>query len=325
MKILGKKILVTGGAGFIGSHLVEELVKLGADVTVIDNLSRGNKKNLTSVKDRISFFNADLRIEKKVLPLFQNQEIIFNLAALNTGVDFDEGRTQVMFEENMLLQMIPLRVAGKTKSVKKFIQVSSASVYSRDAMENHVPTPETADTTDPEPSKLGYAIAKKMGEHLARWYAENSSLWTVSARFINVYGDRDNSDSLGHFIPVMIRKVIHAKKEVLVFGSGKQKRSFIFVSDVISALLVLLEKGQKGETYNIDAQEERSVKEVVQSIIKILGKNKVKMIFDKTKPEGSQRRMLENKKLQNLGWKPKISFEDGLKRTISSMTTKTSR
>jgi nucleoside-diphosphate-sugar epimerase len=186
MNLKKKKIVVTGGAGFIGSHLVKKLVELGAKVTVVDNFSRGTRKNLKEVKNKIIIKNVDLRQENKVKKIFQGQEIIFNLAALNTGVDYDQGRTQIMFEENMLLQMIPLRVAAKIKSIKKFVQVSSASVYSRQAMEHQVPTPETADTTDPEPSKLGYALAKKMGENLARWYSENSGLWTISTRFINV-------------------------------------------------------------------------------------------------------------------------------------------
>lgn len=314
-----KSVLVTGGAGFIGSHLVKKLVALGAKVTVIDNLSRGESKRLKTVRDKISFHKIDLRNEKKAQPFFNNQEIVFNLAALNTGVDFDLGKTEVMFEENLLLQMMPLRMAKKSSSVKRFLQISSASVYSREAMEEQVPTPETADTTEPEPSKIGYALAKKMGEKLAGWYYHNTGMETVCVRFINVFGEDDNFDQMGHFIPVMVRKFIEAKESVTVFGSGKQSRSFIYVSDAVNALLILAEKGVAGEVYNVDSNSEKSVAEVVKEIEGFFKEKKLKLNFDLTKPEGSQRRMLDSSKLKRLGWEAKTSFSEGLKKTIESI------
>lgn len=223
-----KKVLVTGGAGFIGSHLVKKLVELGAKVVVLDNLSRGTKANLKGVIKQITFHKVDLTDLSLAQKYFKNQDIIFNLAALNTGVDYDLGRTEVMFEDNMLLQMLPMKMASLNSKNCKFVQVSSASVYSRNAMDNQVPTPETASTDNPEDSKLGYALAKKMGENLAIWYNQNTGLSTYRVRFINVYGENDNFDQMGHFIPVMIRKFIAAKKEVTVFGSGKQKKDFYF-------------------------------------------------------------------------------------------------
>jgi len=321
-KSAGRKILITGGAGFIGSHLVSRLVERGDTVTVVDDLSRGSLLTLDATTKKIRFEQRDLRCEDGLAEIFHGHEVVFNLAALNTGVDYDLGRTQTMFEDNMLLQLIPLRVAGRTKSIKKFIQISSASVYSRAAMENQVPTPEDADTSNPEPSKLGYALAKKMGENLAGWYAENSQLKTVVARFINVYGENDNFDDKGHFIPVMIRKFLEAKKEVQVFGSGKQKRSFLYVADAVEALLALEKKGKNGEPYNIDAGEEHSVKEVVEHISQLLGMPRLKIIYDTTKPEGSQRRLLDSSKLEKLGWSPQVSFEIGLKKTVEDIKKK---
>jgi len=309
------KILVTGGGGFIGSHLVKKLVKLGKEVGVVDDFSRGSRNNLKSVIKKIKVYKKDLRNESGLLKIFEDYELVFNLAALNTGVDYDEGRTQLMFEDNMLLQMIPLRVSGKTKSVKKFIQISSASVYSRDAMENQIPTKETANTANPEPSKLGYGLAKKMGENLAYWYAKNSNLHTCSARFINVYGENDHFDNLGHFIPMMIRKVIEAKEKVDVFGSGKQKRSFIYVEDAVSALINLAEKGKSGESYNIDSEDEKTIKSVVKNICSFLERD-ISLNFDMNKPEGSKRRLLDSSKIRSLGWRPVTSFQDGLKRTV---------
>ncbi|MFZ5376238.1 MAG: NAD-dependent epimerase/dehydratase family protein [Patescibacteria group bacterium] len=307
--------LVTGGAGFIGSHLVKRLVRMKKNVGVIDNFSRGSMRNLAPVADKITIYNKDLTREDGLKQIFSHYNIVFNLAALNTGVDFDMGRTEVMFEQNMLLQMIPLRVAARVGNITDFIQVSSASVYSREAMEKEVPTPETADTYNPEPSKLGYALAKLMGENLAHWYATNTGLRTVIARFINVYGQNDHFDDLGHFIPMMTRKIIEADKQVVVFGSGKQKRSYIFVDDVVDALIFLLEKGQNGQVYNVDAEQEKSVAQVVKMICQILRKNP-QLIFDLSKPEGSQRRLLDCSKINDLGWRAKTDFSDGLVRTV---------
>lgn len=314
-----KKVLVTGGVGFIGSHLSRKLVRLGAKVTIIDDLSRGVLSHIDDIKDEVTFVSADLRNENQIQKYFLNQEIVFNLAALNTGVDFDLGRTEVMFEENMLLQMIPLRVASKVPSIHTFVQISSASVYSREAMEKKVPTPEDADTCDPEPSKLGYALAKKMGEQLAKWYSENTHLDCIRVRFINVYGEDDNYDNKGHFIPVMIRKFIEADTTVSIFGSGKQKRSFMYVEDAVNALLLLGIKGRKGEVYNVDSNQEKSVREVVEMIELYFKEKKLELFFDRSKPEGSQRRILDSTKLKKLGWIPKMSFEEGLSRTVKSI------
>lgn len=316
----GKKITVTGGAGFIGSHLVRKLVEVGAKVTVLDNFSRGLKSNLKDVLKDIKVYKVDLCDEKKAQKYFNGQEIVFNLAALNTGVDYDLGRTEVMFEDNMLLQMFPLRMAKKSGTVKKFIQISSASVYSRDAMDNQIPTIETADTTNPESSKLGYALAKKMGEHLASWYNENTFLKTYSVRFINVYGEDDNYDDKGHFIPVMVKKFIESKKKVNIFGSGKQKRSFMHVQDAVDALLVIAQKGKAGEVYNVDSNNEKSIKEVVTIINGFFKSKKLALYFDTSKPEGSKRRVLDSSKLRRLGWEPKVEFMDGLERTIVNIT-----
>ncbi|MFV1917596.1 MAG: NAD-dependent epimerase/dehydratase family protein [Patescibacteria group bacterium] len=313
------KVIVTGGAGFIGSHLVKRLVMLGSLVTVVDNLSRGSLKNIKEVKDKVRFIKKDLREERGLEKIFEGHHLVFNLAALNTGIDYEQGRIQEMFENNMLLQMMPLRVASRVTGISKFIQVSSAVVYSRYAMERKVPTPEDADTCNPEPSKLGYALAKKMGENLAKWYSAKSRLKTVIVRLVNTYGETDNFDEKGHFIPVIIRKFLTAEKEVVVFGSGNQKRSFLYVSDAVDALMLLARSGENGAVYNVDAGEEHSIKEVVDLIQKKLGNRDLRIKFDRSKPEGSKRRLLDSTKIRRLGWSPSTSLEVGLDRIIEDI------
>jgi len=316
-------ILITGGAGFIGSHLAEKLVTQGHAVTIADNLSRGSLANILAIKNRIRFLNVDLRTEQGAKTATKNQDIVFNLAALNTGIDFDPGRTEKMFEENMLLQMMPLRSAAKN-GVKTFIQISTASIYSLTAMTTRLPTIENDDKEDPEVSKLGYALAKKMGERLAIWYAINSSMKTVIARFINVYGTRDHFDTLGHFIPMIIRKFHESRVTVEVFGSGNQKRSFLHVADAVSALLLLSQKGGNGEIYNIDPQDEHSIKEVVSTVRRAMNKNHITIQYNTKKPEGSRRRMLDNTKINNLGWNPSHRLIESLPEIVDDIVARIS-
>jgi nucleoside-diphosphate-sugar epimerase len=315
----GTEILVTGGSGFIGSYLVEKLTSRGALVTVADNFSRNNTKRLDKTKNRIRVLNLDLRVFSNALKATRNQQIVFNLAAINTGIDFDFGKTQYMFEENMLLQMMPIRAAA-VNGVKKFIQVSSSSIYSYKASVLRIPTRETDDNETPEQSKLGYSLAKKMGENLAKWYSQNSNMKTVISRFTNVYGLKDNYDNKGHFISAITKKFMKSKNEIEVFGSGNQKRSFLHVSDAVDALIFIASKGENGEPYNVDPHDEHTIKEIVYKIREILG-SEAKVIFNKKMPEGPKRRLLDNKKIIELGWKPKHRLLDELPDIIREIYT----
>ncbi len=318
-------VLITGGAGFIGSCLAERLVELGVSTTVIDDLSRGSKSNLKKIRKAIRFIKCDITSSRSLAKIFEGHTIVFNLAALNTGVAYDVGRTEKMFEDNMLLQMLPLRAAASTKSVHSFIQVSSASIYSRNVMESEEAILESQDSGTPEESKLGYAWAKRMGENLAIWYSQNSRLRTVRARFINVYGENDHFDDLGHFISVMIRKFLTAKAQVEVFGSGNQQRSFLHVNDAVEALLLLAQKGKNGDVYNVDSGDEYSVSEVVSLIREFTKKQHIHVCFDHDQPEGSQRRLLNSSKIRKLGWESKVGFDDGLKSTINDIARRISK
>lgn len=304
-------ILITGGAGFIGSHLAEKLIASGARVTIADNLQRNSYANIQRIRKKVRLLRVDLTTLEGALRATKGQDVVFNLAAINTGIDFDIGRTQYMFEENMLLQMQPLRAAAINR-VQQFVQVSSASIYSREAMEKRAPTKETDDGGQPEPSKLGYALAKRMGENLVNWYAQSGSMRIVISRFINVYGTHDHFDSLGHFIPTIIKKFCDAKTSVKIFGSGNQKRSFLHVDDAVEALLLLTQKGRSGEAYNVDPQDEHSVREIVETVRRLMNKNAIRVIYDAAQPEGSQRRMLSNTKIRSLGWKPNHVLSDEL-------------
>jgi UDP-glucose 4-epimerase len=312
-------VLITGGAGFIGSHLAELLLQQGHTVTIADNLSRGKLANIAHIKKHIQFLSTDLRIEHEAHKATKRKDIVFNLAALNTGIDYDAGRTQHMFEQNMLLQMMPLKAAA-ANGVNSFVQVSSAVVYPRKALLQNTPVKETRVSGDPELSKQGYAFAKRMGEHLAKWYSETEQIKTIIARFTNVYGPRDHADELGHFLPVIIRKFLFAKDHVIVFGSGKQRRSFLHVQDAAHALAFLSEKGKSGEAYNIDPHDEHTIASLVYQVQAIMKKKHIRIIFDTTKPEGPQRRLLSNEKISRVGWRPTQTLLHTLPTVVKEIT-----
>lgn len=309
-----KRFLVTGGAGFIGNHLCKKLLLKG-EVTVVDDFSRGVRRKANGL--RLEELDITREVDRLKI-IMEDHDVVFNLAALNTGVDFDVGRTNKMFEQNFLLQTIPLKIAAELKNVKKFFQISSASVYRREDMEKGFLGEESL-TNDPEPSKEGYAWAKIMGEKQTQWFVKDKQLKAVIVRPINVYGPGDHFDDKGHFIPVIVRKFLEAEKRIEVYGSGKQKRSFVYIDDLVEALMLLLQKGGVGEVYNIDSGREFEISGVVKKIQNITKKNEIEVVYNKLKPEGSKRRILKTDKIRRLGWKPRVKFSDGLEKVVSDV------
>jgi len=147
---------------------------------------------------------------------------------------------------------------------------------------------------------------------------------TVIARFVNVYGTHDHIDNLGHFIPMIIRKYYKARSTLEAFGSGNQKRSFLHVDDAVSALILLSQKGKSGEAYNIDPQDEHSVKEIISAVKNSMHKNHIAVHYDTNKPEGSKRRMLDNTKIKKLGWSPKHTLVESLPEVIDDIVSRIS-
>lgn len=312
----GKKILVTGGAGFIGSYIVPLLVDMKAKVVVADNLSRGRLKNLGIYRNSITFFKKDLTVLKNLISVGKGAQIVINLAAKNTGIEYDPGHEHEMLTENLLLQIQPLRAAAILE-IPYFLQVSSAVIYPR---KEGIIYEEDA-IGEPEPSKAGYAYAKKMGEQAAIWYAQNTKMKVAIARPNNAYGPRDESSiTTLHVIPALTKKILRGDNPVRMFGSGKQKRSFIHAKDFALALLYVLAFGASDnpQPINIASSDEYDIDTVYKMICQILGKDRP-VVHDLSKPEGPKRRLPDNSRLRALGWKQRVSFEEGLRETVLSI------
>ena len=307
-----KNVLVTGGNGFIGSFVVERLLKYGANVSIA---SRTQKKFLTHVENDIKFVKCDLLNKSDALNACKDQDFVFHLASRVAGIGYNIEHSGTMMTENSIMSLNMLDAARKS-SVERYQYISSTCVYPREAS---IPTPEGEGMLgDPEPSNLGYGWAKRVGELQAKMYAKEFGMKVSIIRPMNAYGPRDDFDpETSHVIPALIRKIINAKTEVSIWGSGNQTRSFVYVDDVARGMLIALEKLTAPDPINIGTDEEIKIKDLVSMIVNITGMNDLQIKYDKTKPEGQLRKTADTKKAEELiQYKPKYSLEEGLKHTI---------
>jgi nucleoside-diphosphate-sugar epimerase len=311
---IDKSVLVTGGAGFIGSYLVEQLVEAGARVRVADNLATGKLENLQKVKSEVEFLKLDLRDPQQAEKACRGQEVVFNLAAKITGINYSQQHQSEMFETNMLLQQNVLRAAYQ-QGVSKFCQVSSACVYPADAA---VPTPESeGHRGSPEAANAGYGWAKRMGETLTAYYAIETDMEVVVARPFNAYGPRDHLDlKTSHVIPALIRKVLDGNDPVEVWGSGNQTRVFVHAYDFAMGIRLVAEKYNQPDPINIGHDVEISIRELIEKIQEITGVHR-RIFYNTEMPEGYARRAADTTKLKQItGFVPSISLEAGLMEMI---------
>jgi len=311
-----KKVLVTGGAGFIGSHLVEMLVKQGSKVTV-PTLSQKLKNNfLAAVKDKINLTGADLMKFEEALRVTENQEIVMNLAARVGGIEYNIKNPASIFRDNVQI-FLNIIEAARINSVERFLVTSSACVYPRFCT---IPTPESEGFKDmPEPTNDGYGFAKRVEEFLGQKYCQQYGMKIAIARPYNAYGPRDNFDpNSSHVIPALIKKVFDTPDggTIEVWGDGKQSRAFLYVEDFARGLMEITEKYAVADVLNIGTNEETTVKDLIELIIK-LSKKDLKIHFDPTKPIGQPRRNCDNTKAkEKIGFEATTPLETGLANTI---------
>jgi UDP-glucose 4-epimerase len=278
-----KHILVTGGAGFIGSHLVERLLKDGKSVVVIDDLSTGSLENLAAVKSnpRLKIVQSKISDCAKLPQLAAKAEFIFHLAA-TVGVELVVKSALHVLESSFNETQILLRAAAKNST--PLLLASTSEVYGKSAK------PEFGEDDDlligpPGQSRWSYACSKLTDEFLALAYAREKNLPVIIARLFNTVGPRQT----GRYGMVLPRFIAAAKKNdpLKVFGDGKQSRCFCLVSDVVEALVRLQNCGKaRGEIFNIGGTEEVSILKLAKLVVKTLGsKSKIELIpYDKAYP-----------------------------------------
>ncbi len=310
----GRRTLVTGGSGFIGSHLVERLLEQGAKVRVVGR-SRKNLEKMVGLKSSdVEFLEGDLRDLDFTTNICEGMEAVFNLAARVAGAGWNSSHPGSMFTQNIELSLHLLDSAVR-HGVERFLCVSSACVYSRDCT---VPTKESEGFWDnPDLSNFGYGWAKRVLEVQAKSYSKEYPIKIGIVRPYNGYGPRDNFEwETSHVIPALIRKVIEGQDPINVWGDGSQTRSFLYVEDFVKGLMLGLEIYPEPDPVNIGTDEEVTIKELILLIAKLAGRSN-RLEFDTSKPTGQPRRNGDFSKARALlNFEPSFTLEKGLRQTI---------
>ena len=316
-----KKILVTGGAGFIGSALVKNLVQLGADVSVIDNLWRGSLDNfrLDSGKFAIDisskFHQADLTDYSKCLELIRDADFVYHLADVVAGINFVFDNEAFIFRQNLLINTNVISACA-VNNIKNYIYVGTACSYPKHLQMQEGIVRLLEDKTYPAEPESSYGWSKLMGEYEAELIAKKTTVNVGLSRFHNVYGPGSVFEpERSQVLPSLVRKAINfPNEEFVVWGSGNQYRDFVFIDDVVEALILVAEKGMGKGLIQIGSENPTSIRLAAELTVKISGKN-IPIVFDINGPQGDRGRIADCQRAKTiLGWQSKTSFEDGLKR-----------
>jgi len=307
----GKKVAVIGGAGMIGSQLVELLIEEGAEVTVVDDLSRGTTENIEGLHCKFVYADA---ASIRNLNRLRGVDAVFNLAAKVTGMHYNRNHHAEMFEKNMKLQIAPLEAAVMF-GIPLFLQASTVCVYPADMC--YPVFEEEGHVGEPEPTNAGYGWAKRMGERYAQWVAQEHDIKIGITRFSNVFGIRDNFDEeTSHVIPALIKRTIE-DDVVKVYGTGEQIREFLYSRDAARGMMEVLEHYPEADPVNIGNPKNRvTIRELAQLIQEVLGVNKP-LLFDTSIPDGYPRRGSNIERLiAHTWWQPETDLMEGLRRTV---------
>lgn len=313
-----RKVLVTGAAGFIGSHVAEMLVNEGACVTatVLPTLEPDGPDNLRGLRGKVTIVAADLSDMDACVSACRGQDVMFSIAHADGSASFKRDRPAYIFRQNMFITLNMLE-AARQAGVERFLVMSSAEIYSPD-----VPLPiREVDGFSGWPSKQSdaYAWSKRMSEFAAEVYSREHSLKVAIARPSNVYGPRDSFDpARGRVIPMFIRKALHGDGPIDIWGTGEQKRSFLYAGDLARGLLDLVEHHPVCDPVNFSGERQISIADLANLIVRLSGRD-VAVTCDPTKPAGPANRVLSGVKAQQLlDFAETVSLEEGLKRTIDA-------
>jgi len=315
----GKRVLVTGGASFIGSHLVDRLCQLGAEVTVLDNLSSGRLENLSQSPDA-KFLKLDLQYspDEELRRAFRGKDQVFHLAAVHGGRGYiDTHPADVVANFSIDHHVFEL---ARREDVSHVAFASSACVYpprlQGDVGSDYRLTESDADLSDlrqPLSADLEYGWAKLMGEMQLRAFVRQYGTKGVSLRFVTAYGERENET---HAIIALIYKAFQKMDPFEIWGDGEQSRDFTYVSDIVEGSLLAARKVSDGSAINLGTGVRYSLNTVAQAIFDTLGFHP-RVRYDGEKPTGVANRALDiTRAAKLLGWHPQVGLQEGLRRTV---------
>lgn len=298
-----KKAIVTGGAGFIGSHLTERLLAEGCAVTVLDNFSNGRKENLAHLKGNknLTVHESDVSCFEKISPFFKDVEWVFHLAALADIVPSIE--KPLDYYRSNVTGTVSVLEASRLSGVRHFIYTASSSCY---GIAKTYPTPETETIQ----SEYPYALTKYLGEQCALHWGHVYKLPVVSLRLFNVYGPRARtSGTYGAVFGVFLAQKLHGKPLTIV-GDGTQTRDFTYVADVVSAFVAAAKSNLKNEIFNVASSRPTSVNRIAE----LLGGEKVFIPKRPGEPDITHADI--SRIAQKLNWSPKVPIEEGVRNLL---------
>ncbi len=310
---MAKKVVVTGGAGFIGSHLAEELQNRGYYVIVLDDLSTGKRENVDHLlkKNSVEFVEGNVTDLALLQTLFQGTEYVFHQAAL-ARVPFSIENPLSANEVN-ITGTLDVLLAARDNKVKKVVFASSSSIYGdTDVLPQH-------EAMLPNPLSP-YALTKLAGEYYCSIFKSIFELNTICLRYFNVYGPRQDPHSqYAMVIPAFINRVSSSTSPV-IFGDGEQSRDFTFIQDVVSANIRAAESNVNG-VFNIGSGKNITINQLAELVTKFLQKD-LRPIYDKPRLGDVKHTLADVSKAKVFGYEPACSLEDGLRKIINDLCRK---
>jgi len=303
INLKNKKIIVTGGAGFLGKYVVEKLKEIGCFDVFVPIIEEYDLRDLGAIKKMYIVSNAD---------------IVMHLAAIVGGIGANRGNPGSFFYDNLIMG-IQLMEEARKSDIEKFVAIGTICAYPK-----FTPIPFKEDNLwdgYPEETNAPYGLAKKMLLVQSQAYRQQYGFNSIFLLPVNLYGPGDNFDpKSSHVIPALIKKFYEAKvnnePEVVVWGTGKATREFLYVEDCAEAIVLATEKYDKVDPVNIGAGFEISIKDLAYLIREIIG-FKGKIVWDTSKPDGQPRRCLDTSRAdKEFGFKAKTDFKKGLEKTI---------
>lgn len=310
-----RTVVVTGGAGLIGSFLVERLVELGARVLVADDFSKGQRANLASVANAIEIREGDLEDPRFAREALADGDVVFHLASRAYGVAYGKGRHLEILRHNERITDNLLAATAATRPAQLLV-ASSSCVYDDDGPDTVPELPVFEG--EPEQVNWGYGWAKRFLEQKAELYARETGIATTVVRPFNIYGERYRwVGEYSQAIPMLVKRVLDGENPVVIWGSGNQRRSYVHASDCAEMMIALVAAGHAAGPVNLGTEETISIADLVRLLCRLVDASPG-LEFDTGKPEGRFTKSADMSLFRRVlpDFQLRVPLEDGLRRMV---------